>query len=138
MGLSGPVGGCWGLLEAGWGAALGTNAAVQKIGEDAAAALLREEGWTVLHRNWSVRLGELDIVARRGGCLAFVEVKARRAPVLVDPVLGVDWRKQRQLRRVAEAYLAFEKPVYRECRFDVIGVVVAEDGVTVTRLPAAF
>src|SRR6266550_5742653 len=76
---------------------------VQKIGEDAAADLLAEEGWTVLHRNWSLRLGELDIVARRGGCLVFVEVKARRAPAYVDPALGVDWRKQRQLRRVAEA-----------------------------------
>ncbi|HYR63839.1 MAG TPA: YraN family protein [Actinomycetota bacterium] len=114
------------------------NSDVQKVGEDAAAALLREEGWTVLHRNWSLRLGELDIVARRGDCLAFVEVKARQAPAYVDPAFGVDWRKQRKLRRVAEAYLALEKPVFRECRFDVIGVVVGEAGVEVTRLTAAF
>lgn len=111
---------------------------VQKIGEDAAAELLAAEGWTVLHRNWSLRLGELDIVARRGGCLAFVEVKARRAPAYVDPALGVDWRKQRQLRRVAEAYLALERPVFTECRFDVMGVVVGPSGVEVTRREAAF
>ncbi len=111
---------------------------VQKIGEDAAAALLVAEGWTVLHRNWSLRLGELDIVARQGDWLAFVEVKARRGPVFFDPALGVDARKQRQLRRVAEAYLALEKPVFRDCRFDVIGVVVGEAGVEVTRHVAAF
>jgi len=114
------------------------NRDVQKIGEDAAAALLEKEGWTVLHRNWSLRLGELDLVARRGGCLVFVEVKARRAPAYVDPALGVDWRKQRQLRRVAEAYLALEKPVFTECRFDVVGVVVGPNGVEVTRIEAAF
>src|SRR2546422_542019 len=81
---------------------------VQRIGEEAAAALLLAEGWTVLHRNWTLRLGELDIVARQGDCLAFVEVKARRGPAFIDPALGVDARKQRQLRRVAEAYLALE------------------------------
>jgi putative endonuclease len=111
---------------------------LQKLGEDAAAARLVAEGWTVLHRNWSLRLGELDIVARRDGCLVFVEVKARQAPAYVDPALGVDWRKQRQLRRVAAAYLALEKPVFTECRFDVVGVVVGPSGVEVTRLEAAF
>jgi putative endonuclease len=111
---------------------------VQRAGEDAAAALLRREGWTVLHRNWRLRLGELDLVARRGDLLAFVEVKARRAPAFVDPALGVDWRKQRQLRRVAEAYLALEKPVFSESRFDVISVVIGDDGTDVTRIPAAF
>ena len=114
------------------------NRDVQKIGEDVAAALLEKEGWTVLHRNWSLRLGELDLVARRGDCLAFVEVKARRSPAFVDPALGVDWRKQRRLRRVAEAYLAFEKPVFRDCRFDVISVVVGESGVEVVHHVNAF
>jgi putative endonuclease len=114
------------------------NSDIQKVGEDAAAKLLVADGWTVLHRNWSLRLGEIDIVARRGGCLAFVEVKARQAPAYVDPALGVDWRKQRQLRRVAEAYLALEKPSFTECRFDVIGVVVGPTGIQVTRLEAAF
>jgi putative endonuclease len=112
--------------------------AVQRAGEDAAAALLEREGWTVLHRNWRMRLGELDIVARRGDLLAFVEVKARQAPAFVDPALGVDGRKQRRLRRVAEAYLAMEQPRFRECRFDVISVVLGEGGATVNRLPAAF
>jgi Holliday junction resolvase-like predicted endonuclease len=67
-----------------------------------------------------------------------VEVKARRAPAYVDPALGVDWRKQRKLRRVAEAYLALKRPVFTECRFDVMGVVVGPSGVEVTRLEAAF
>ncbi|HLI57560.1 MAG TPA: YraN family protein [Actinomycetota bacterium] len=112
--------------------------AVQRAGEDAAAALLEREGWTVLHRNWRRRLGELDIVARQGDLLAFVEVKARRAPAFVSPALGVDWRKQRQLRRVADAYLAIERPRFRRCRFDVVSVVIGEGEVSVERLAAAF
>lgn len=115
-----------------------SNRSVQKVGEDAAAALLADQGWTVLHRNWRLRLGELDLVARRDGCLVFVEVKARRAPALVDPALGVDWRKQAQLRRVAAAYLALEKPACRECRFDVVSVLVGEDGIEIRRMEGAF
>ncbi|GAC1370185.1 MAG: YraN family protein [Actinomycetota bacterium] len=115
-----------------------TNQEVQAVGERAAAALLEHEGWTVLHRNWRLRLGELDLVARRDGWLIFVEVKARRAPALVDPALGVDWRKQRQLRRVAQAYLVREKPTFEECRFDVVSVLVGDDGIEVKRLEGAF
>ena len=114
------------------------NSEVQRLGEDAAVALLIREGWVVLHRNWSRPFGELDIVARRGGWLAFVEVKARRSPTFVNPSLGVDWRKQRQLRRVAEAYLAMERPAFRQSRFDVIGVVVGDEGLEITRLESAF
>lgn len=92
----------------------------------------------MLHRNWRRRLGELDIVARQGDLLVFVEVKARRAPAYVTPALGVDWRKQQQLRRVAGAYLAIERPRFRRCRFDVVSVVVGDHGVDVERLAAAF
>lgn len=95
----------------------------------------------MLHRNWSLRLGELDIVARRGGLLVFVEVKCRQAPAYVDPALAVDWRKQRKLRLVAEAYLSAERPAYTQCRFDVVAVVVAADEggeITITRLESAF
>lgn len=114
------------------------NQAVQKVGEDAAAALLQADGWRLLHRNWRLKMGELDLVAVKGGVLAFIEVKARRAPSFVDPALGVDGRKQRQLRRVANAYLALEQPRFVDCRFDVIGVVVGEDGVRTTHWPSAF
>lgn len=116
------------------------NQVVQKIGEDAAVALLEGEGWTVLQRNWRQRIGELDIVARRGPCLVFVEVKARRAPALVDPALAVDWRKQRQLRRLGQLYLTMQKPGCRDCRFDVISVVVgaAEDDLQVSHFEGAF
>jgi putative endonuclease len=114
------------------------NQAVQKVGEDAAAALLRADGWRVLHRNWRLKIGELDLVALKDGVLAIVEVKARRAPSFVDPALGVDGRKQRQLRRVATAYLAMERPRFLDCRFDVISVVVGEDGVQTTHWPGAF
>lgn len=114
------------------------NQAVQKVGEDAAAALLMAGGWRLLHRNWRLKMGELDLVAVRDGVLAFVEVKARRAPSFVDPALGVDARKQHQLRRVAGAYLALERPQFVDCRFDVIGVVVGDNGVRTTHWPSAF
>lgn len=111
---------------------------VQRAGEDAAAAFLRRRGMRILARNWRVRLGELDIVARHGRTLVFVEVKARRTDAFADPAVGVDHRKQQRLRRLAAAYLALERPAFADCRFDVVTVVLDARRPRVEHIVAAF
>ncbi|HEX2052688.1 MAG TPA: YraN family protein [Actinomycetota bacterium] len=96
---------------------------VQLLGEDSAAGLLEKKGMTILARNWRCKLGELDLVARDGPTLVFVEVKCRSSARIYDPGLAVDGRKQLRLRRVAQAFLAAERPRYLQCRFDVVSVV---------------
>ncbi len=106
------------------------TAARQTMGrraEDLIARQLAAAGWEILGRNARTRHGELDIVAREGRTLVFVEVKASRRGATVGPerpVLAVDARKQRRLRRLAAAWLA-ENPGAPQCRsirFDVVGV----------------
>lgn len=72
--------------------------------ESLVAHLLTDEGWTILDRNWLAERGELDLVARRDGCVRFVEVKARHAddPLADEAVTPV---KQQRLRRAAEAWM---------------------------------
>jgi putative endonuclease len=104
-----------------------------RVAEDLVAQRLATAGWRIVARNARSRHGELDIVAADGGTLVFVEVKAGRqgAPFGPErPVEAIDWRKQRQVRRLAAAWLAErpDLPFYEEIRFDAIGVSFSPSG----------
>lgn len=95
--------------------------------EDLVARRLVAAGWRVLERNARTRYGELDIVALHRRALVFVEVKAGRLGAAFGPerpVLAVDRRKQRRVRRLATAWMAERRdvPPYEEIRFDAVGV----------------
>ncbi len=83
------------------------------------------DGWTVLDRNWRCKLGELDIVAQRGGVLRFVEVKARQPGAQVD-LEAVDHNKQRKLVRAADSWLLDHDDSWSEMAFSVALVDLRE------------
>lgn len=121
----------------------GVNARQQlgRAAEEAAARHLSREGWVLLGRNVRIGRGELDLIARRGGVLAFVEVKARRTTTCGSPEDGVGPRKRRQVARLAELWLGSRPWALRgvtDVRFDVIAVDAASTPATVRHLPAAF
>lgn len=98
---------------------------VGSIGEDAACEHLRKKGYAILVRNWRVRGGEIDIVAKRGDELVFVEVKARRSVTYGYPEQGVDFFKQKRLRRAIGAYLSQMRGDFY-VRIDIIAVIVGD------------
>jgi putative endonuclease len=98
-----------------------------RAGEDVALDHYRRRGFELVARNWRCRVGELDLVLRRGGLLVFCEVKARRGDRLGGPFEAVDGRKQRKLRSVAEAFLVLG-PAPAWVRFDVASVTVDRSG----------
>jgi len=120
----------------------------QRIGraaEDLVASRLNAAGWKIVERNARTRHGELDIVARDGDTLVFVEVKAGRAGSPFGPerpVLAVNRRKQQRVRRLAAAWMSERRdlPYYSEIRCDVVGVTYGRDGnvLEVEHIPAAF
>jgi len=75
-----------------------------RCAEWAAALLLTLKGYRILARGFTVAGGEIDIVARRGEVVAFIEVKAR--PGLDEALLAVDGVKRRRLSRAAAVWLA--------------------------------
>jgi putative endonuclease len=107
--------------------------ALGRQGEDLAAAYLMQQGYHIITRNWRIRSGELDIVAREGDWLVFVEVRARRikggasVPALGLPEESVTSRKQLQLVSLADAYL-FEMKWDGLWRIDVIALEIRADG----------
>ncbi|MBS1124388.1 MAG: hypothetical protein H6Q90_6616 [Deltaproteobacteria bacterium] len=96
-----------------------------KIGasaEHAATRLLLEHGYRIVERNFRCKAGELDLVARDGTVLVFVEVRSRANADHGHAVEMVGSRKQRQVARVAALYLALRQPAYEEIRFDVVAI----------------
>jgi putative endonuclease len=113
--------------------------------EELVARRLAGAGWEIVERNARTRYGELDIVARDGRALVFVEVKAGRKGAAFGPerpVLAVDRRKQQRVRRLATAWMSERRdfPPYAEIRFDAVGVTFDRAGQVVDyeHLPGAF
>jgi putative endonuclease len=95
-----------------------------KHGEDLACRELRRRGYAVLARRYRTRWGEIDIVARDGDTLVFVEVKTRRMAGLGGPVAAVNLTKQRRLINMARSFLLGFPGPEPLCRFDVVGVTL--------------
>jgi putative endonuclease len=89
--------------------------------ESRAALWLRFKGYRILARRLATPVGEIDLVARRGRVLAFVEVKARAS--VEEALFAIGRRQQQRIVRAAGAFLA-RRPALAGCdlRFDVIAV----------------
>jgi|SRR6476646_10481703 len=99
------------------------------VAEDFVAGRLATAGWEIVERNARTRYGELDIVARDGRALVFIEVKGAREGTQFGPerpILSIDFRKQQRVRRLATAWMAErrDRPPYDEIRFDAVGVTL--------------
>ena len=94
--------------------------------EASAVQLLVDTGYQIIERNFRCKLGELDIVARDGPVLAFVEVRSRSDDEHGSAVEMIGPGKQRRVARVAAYYLATHAPELDECRFDVVGITAGE------------
>ena len=96
------------------------------FGEDTAAAFLSKKGFTVVQRNFSCRLGEIDIIAEEGEYLAFVEVKLRKNADHGEAREFVTFSKQKRIILAAKYWLS-RHPTELQPRFDVVEVY-APDG----------
>jgi putative endonuclease len=109
-----------------------------RTGESLAAQYLERHGWRVVARNVRYREGEIDIVARRNGVLAFIEVKTRRSARYGSPAEAVTWTKQRRIRALAARYLIEHHTSADAIRFDVMDVARDGPGFRMTHIEDAF
>lgn len=98
-----------------------------KVGETAAARYLESQGFEIVARNAVTKVGEIDLVAREGETLCFVEIKARSSDRYGPAIGAVNAPKQRRLARAAAMYLALHR-WNGPCRFDVLGLDARDDG----------
>jgi putative endonuclease len=98
------------------------NAHLGREGEERAADFLMGMGYEIIERNYRKSFGEIDIVARDGETLCFIEVKTRIRDDYGHPFAAVTPSKQRTIRKLASLYLAEQGIRDQFIRFDVVGV----------------
>lgn len=94
-----------------------------KVGEILAYRYLKRRGYTILARNYSTPMGEIDIVAEDGDVLVFVEVKMRRSDAYGLPYEAINSKKMQKLTRLAQLYIKRKNLYNREVRFDIISIL---------------
>ena len=107
-------------------------------GEAFAVQYLKGLKYTILQTNYRCRCGEIDIIAKDGSVLVFVEVKARRGTSYGPPQLSVTPFKQRQISKTALTYLLQNRLMEENARFDVIALVLRNGEPVVTHIKDAF
>lgn len=97
---------------------------VGQIGENMAAIYLTEAGYEIVARNWRCSIGELDIVAKIGHKLVFVEVRTRRGKRFGNALESITKTKQARLIELAQQYLKTEVSAPSSWQIDVIGIQI--------------
>lgn len=97
-------------------------------GERLAARYLKREGYRIVARQWRGRTGEIDLIARQGKTVVFVEVKTRRPDPGSRPEEAVNFHKQRQLTRAGYEWMKRYGRDGWSYRFDVVAIVMPDDG----------
>jgi putative endonuclease len=99
-----------------------------KLGEELAVQELEKKGYQILERNFSTRFGEIDIIAKDGEVVVFVEVKAKTGILMGTPEEMIDASKLKRVENMAYVYLGQQKAL---CRIDVVAIVLDDTGMGV-------
>lgn len=109
-----------------------------RAGEQVAVKHLKRNRYKIIERNYRSFYGEIDIIARDGDTLAFVEVKARSSEEYGSPGEAVGWRKQARLSRAAMDYVTRNNLTDVKMRFDVVSIMGEGKGQAVQLIKNAF
>ncbi|MBT8359045.1 MAG: YraN family protein [Desulfobacterales bacterium] len=113
----------------------------QKFGkksESIAAGYLKKQGYKIIELNYRTKLGEIDIIAKDKGTLAFIEVKARRSDQFGNPKWAVTPQKQKKISMVALQYLKTTGQSNAKARFDVVSIISSHDNPSIEIVKNAF
>jgi putative endonuclease len=115
-----------------------TRIGTGKKGENIAVAYLKSHGYRIVERNYKCLFGEIDIVAKDGNTVVFVEVKSRKSEEFGDPQVAVGLEKQKKISKISLKYLE-EKHLYPcNARFDVVAIKMLLSGNKVELIQNAF
>jgi putative endonuclease len=117
---------------------LGRHLELGREGEERACGFLERRGYRILNRNYRCPYGEVDIIASRGKCLVFCEVKTRSGGDMVEALGAVDARRQGRMARTAAHYLSRRGGAGGPCRFDVIALLKREGMWKIEHVKDAF
>lgn len=105
-----------------------SSRSIGNTGEDAVCGFLERHGYRIICRNFTVRGGEIDIIAEKNGVIAFVEVKTRSVGALEEGEAAITEYKKRHIIKTAEIFMSRLKSPCT-CRFDVATVQTDRGGI---------
>ncbi len=109
-----------------------------KKSEAIAVKHLKKQKYKILEENYRTRLGEIDIIAKDGDTIAFIEVKSRRSDHFGHPKGAITPQKQRKITMVALQYLKATGQSNARARFDVISISLLQNKPEIELLKNAF
>ena len=109
-----------------------------KFGEDLALRKIKQLGYQYITRNYRCSFGEIDLIAKDGDCLVFIEIKTRKGRSLDYTKEAIDYRKKRQISKVALAYMKAHHCYDVKSRFDVIAINIIQGKEQVEVISNAF
>lgn len=109
-----------------------------KESEAIAVKHLRKNGYRILEKNYRTKLGEIDIIAKDGRTLVFVEVKARKNRHYGNPKAAVTFKKQYKISKTALCYLKSTRQTNAKARFDVVTIYLQDSNPEVEIIKNAF
>ncbi len=107
-------------------------------GENIAENYLKSIGYFILNRNYRCKQGEIDIIAKDGEEIVFVEVKTRSSIIYGNPAEAVDTYKQKHIRKAAEVYVYSNQLYNCYIRFDVIEVYLNRQTYRINHIKQAW
>lgn len=107
---------------------MGERQRLGQIAETQASRFLEARGYRIRERNWHCGLGEVDLIADHRQDLVFIEVKSRRSGDYGRPSDAVNFAKRCKLSRLADAYMQSQHLTDANCRFDVVELILSEEG----------
>lgn len=107
-------------------------------GEDEAVRFLEKKGYGIIKRNFHCRYGEIDIIARDGRTVVFIEVKTRGGDAFGPAAASVDEKKQRKMTIAAQLYLEKAGASDPEVRFDVVCIEKRDERLEIEHIKDAF
>ncbi|MBI1911544.1 MAG: YraN family protein [Deltaproteobacteria bacterium] len=109
-----------------------------KKGEEEAERILKKQGYKIIEKNYRCRFGEIDIIAKDGDTIAFVEVKTRVNDRFGSPKSSVDYRKQKHITNASAYYLNEKGLDDSSVRFDVVSLELGGDRFSFELIKDAF
>ena len=109
-----------------------------QFGEELALRKIRKLGYKKIIRNYRCSLGEVDVIAKDGDTLVFIEIKTRKGRSIGYAKEAVNARKKRQLSKVALAYMKTNNCCESKARFDVVAVSLERDKPQIEVIKNAF
>lgn len=114
------------------------NKIVGNYGEELATNFLEKNKYKIIEKNYSCKLGELDIIAKDKDILVFIEVKSRTNKSYGEPGEAITYYKKKNIIKTAQYYIMKNKLQNEFCRFDVVEILLSDDDNNIRLIKNAF